>query len=157
MPRPKTYPRPVFNSAGQPYLFSDQVGHLIRKAHQLNASIFQRMSPEPQLTSVQVSILFAIASYGASPQNTLGKLAGIDASTLTGVVDRLRERGLVKVTPHKGDRRKVIIDLTPAGEAVLARMAEVVHQITEATLAPLDAVERVALTHLLKKLTAERT
>mgnify|MGYP001470776224 CR=1 FL=1 len=139
---------------GERYVYSDQVGHLIRKAHQQASAIFQQHSVEPQLTSVQFSMLFAVATYGALSQSQLGKLAAIDVSTLTGVVDRLRERGLLDSSAEAGDRRKNIIGLTDKGREVVRRMASVGHRVSEATLAPLTPVERVALVALLKKLTA---
>lgn len=142
------------NGSGGRYIYSDQVGHLIRKAHQQASAIFQRHSVEPQLTSVQFSMLFAIATHGALPQSKLGSLAAIDTSTLTGVVDRLRERDLIVLSSAAGDRRKNIVDLTAKGRDVVRRMAKVGSVITETTLAELTPVERVALVELLHKLTS---
>ena len=154
MPKTKPPVTPVINSAGQPYIYFEQVGHLIRKAHQQASAIFQKYSPEKQLTSVQLAMLTAIATQGAMPQSKLGKLAAIDASTLTGVVERLHDRGLIVLSSEASDKRKVIIDLSEAGKVLVHNMSDVGNQITEATLAPLSPVERVALVMLLKKLTS---
>lgn len=143
----------LLNAAGETYMYSDQVGHLIRKAHQQASAIFQKLSAEPQLTSVQLSVLFALATHGAMAQNRLGKLSAVDPSTLTGVVERLKDRQLIELAAEASDKRKVIISLSADGRTVIKKMASVGHKITETTLKPLSAIERVALVMLLKKLT----
>lgn len=47
-----------------------------------------------------------------------------DASTITSLIDRLEERGLVRRSPHPTDRRVKHISLTPAGRAAQARNEE---------------------------------
>ena len=143
----------LVNSAGNRYIYSDQVGHLLRKANQQASAIFQKYSATPQLTSVQISMLFALATHGPMPQSKLSKLASIDASTMTGVVERLRDRNLIETTSEESDKRKVIIALSDEGRDVVSKTVEVGCEITEAILTPLNDIERVALLALLKKLT----
>ena len=152
MPSKKPKAQPVIDSVGRSYLYSDQIGYLIRRAHQHASAIFQEHNAEPQLTPVQFALLLVLATYGSMPQKKVGQYAGVDPSTVTGVVERLRDRGLISVASEATDKRKVILSLSKQGEKVCQRMAEAGHVITEATLAPLTPVERVALQMLLKKL-----
>jgi DNA-binding MarR family transcriptional regulator len=52
----------------------------------------------------------------------LGEKTLITKGTLTGVVDRLADRGWVERAAHESDRRCQIVRLTAAGEALFARV-----------------------------------
>jgi MarR family transcriptional regulator, organic hydroperoxide resistance regulator len=62
------------------------------------------------------------------PMGGLARLLACDNSNVTGIIDRLEERGLVERRPAERDRRVKLVALTPAGkrlkEGVEARMAE---------------------------------
>ena len=84
----------------------------------------------------------------------MGQLAEIlacDASNVTGLVDRLQSRGLVRRRPSAEDRRVKVLELTPAG----ARLRAIVLQrMTEPpdTLDRLSLDEQRALVKILKRL-----
>ena len=42
------------------YNFQEQVGFLLRKAYQSHSLLFQRMCPDPQLTTAQFAVLCAL-------------------------------------------------------------------------------------------------
>ncbi len=62
------------------------------------------------------------------PMGELAQLMRCDNSNMTGIVDRLEERGLVERTAAAGDRRVKLIALTGKGrelrEKLIRRMAE---------------------------------
>jgi len=60
---------------------------------------------------------------------------GSDASTVTWVVDRLQERGLVRRQPHASDRRVRVVALTEAGATL---RAEQLAQLREPPAAIVD-------------------
>ena len=105
------------------------------------------------LTPTQFNALIRIVELGAVTQNHLGRLTAMDPATIQGVVRRLVERGLVHRRPDPSDRRATILAPTLTGLALAEQAAETGHAITEATLAPLDPVERRTLLTLLRKLT----
>lgn len=68
--------------------------------------------------------LFALQRLAEGPAASLGELARrtfTDPSSASVVVTRLVERGLVTRTAADGDRRRVLIALTPAGRALARR------------------------------------
>ena len=77
----------------------------------------------------------------------------MDPATTRGIVGRLKERKLVSLADDPVDRRRMVVDLNDRGRVLLASVIPHAHAITEATLEPLNAVERVALLHLLSKVT----
>ena len=134
------------------YELDMQVGYLLRLANQRHATIFQELAPQG-LTATQFSALIRLSENGPCSQNHLGRLGSMDIATIKGVVDRLRDKGLVKTMPSLEDKRRSIVSLTPEGQNLIAPLQEAGINITEKTLAPLDASERAALCKLLKKIT----
>ncbi|MEX0316570.1 MAG: MarR family winged helix-turn-helix transcriptional regulator [Ruegeria sp.] len=134
------------------YVLDDQVGYLLRLASQRHAAIFQAHTLEG-LTATQFAAMVRISEQGKCSQNRLGRLAAMDVATIKGVVDRLRDKGLTISEPDPDDKRRTLISLSPAGEALLARMLEAGHTITADTLAPLSVSEQRSLVRLLRKIT----
>lgn len=134
------------------YLFSDQIGHLLRRVYQRHTALFQQYIPDSQLTAAQFVVLCSVRDNGASSLADLVKATVIDQATVRGVVDRLKQRELVQVDHDPIDRRKVVINLTPIGQELVAQMEPFAKQITESTYGNLNAAERVALDFLLTKM-----
>lgn len=144
--------RQAMKPAAPPYVFSEQIGYLMRRAYQRHLAIFQQHACDPQLTAVQLSTLCALRDNGPSSQTGLVRVTGVDQATIRGIIDRLKARGLLKLSPGKDDGRKVIAELTPQGAALIAEMVPHAHAITERTLDRLNPAEQVALVFLLRKL-----
>ena len=51
--------------------------------------------------------------------NDLARLLQLDKSSVTGLVDRAEERGLVRRTPSALDRRRVQVSITAAGQELI--------------------------------------
>jgi DNA-binding MarR family transcriptional regulator len=136
----------------QAYLLDEQVGYLLRLANQRHATIFQTHAVAA-LTPTQFSALVRLAEQGPCSQNQLGRHAAMDIATIKGVVDRLRQKGLVRTDPSQEDRRRSVVSLTPEGEALIAALLQAGRMITDETLAPLSPAEQRTFVKLLKKLT----
>ena len=134
------------------YIFSDQVGFLLRRAYQRHLAIFQAHASEAQLTSVQFSTLCALRDAGPQSQGELGKATGVDQATIRGIIDRLKARRLVALSRDAGDGRKVIVSITPAALEILKGMIPRAHEITELTFGPLNPGERAALVFTLRRM-----
>jgi DNA-binding MarR family transcriptional regulator len=133
------------------YVLEQQIGFVMRVAMQRHTVIFMsRMIA--RLTQTQFAALAKLADVGPCSQNQLGRLIYLDAATTKGVVDRLQVRRLISVCADPHDRRRRAIALTPAGRAIADEAAQVAHQITRQTLAPLTGAEQKSALRLLKKL-----
>ena len=73
------------------------------------------------LTPSQARVIFAIGGTDGRTCRDIGDETLITKGTLTGVVDRLEEKGLVERWAVEGDGRKTIVALTADGEKVYAR------------------------------------
>lgn len=133
------------------YRLDAQVGYLLRLASQRHALIFQEHISQ-DLTATQFSTLMRVAEHGEVSQNHLGRLAAMDTATVKGVVDRLRQKGLLVTVPDQKDKRRSIVSLTDAGREMIAGLRRDGAAVSAATLAPLTATEQKRLLDLLRKL-----
>jgi MarR family transcriptional regulator, organic hydroperoxide resistance regulator len=84
----------------------------------------RRGGREAEQAGVHGAQLFAMQKLAEGPAASLGELARrtyTDPSSVSVVVTRLVERGLVTRTVDADDRRRVLIALTTAGRAVVRR------------------------------------
>ena len=65
------------------------------------------------------------ARAGTVRQNVLAERMGIEAMTLSGLLDRLEARGLVKRIPDPADRRAKLVSVTEAADALLDKVQQV--------------------------------
>jgi DNA-binding MarR family transcriptional regulator len=135
---------------GEDYRLQDQVGFILRRAHQRHVSIFAAHIAD--LTPPQFAALAKLRDIGETSQNQLGQLIAMDAATVKGVIDRLKARGMVELTRHGMDKRRLLVSLTPEGREAVDRLIPLAQKITEETLSPLTAKEAATFMRLLAKL-----
>jgi MarR family transcriptional regulator, lower aerobic nicotinate degradation pathway regulator len=137
------------------YVFSDQIGFLLRRAYQRHLAIFQAHASDSELTSVQFSTLCALRDRGPQSQGELVKITGVDQATIRGIIERLKARRLITLAKDSVDGRKVIVSLTHAGSDILNRMIPRAAEITELTFGSLNPGERMALVYTLRQMLQE--
>ncbi|MGB3502758.1 MAG: MarR family winged helix-turn-helix transcriptional regulator [Mesorhizobium sp.] len=132
------------------YRLDEQVGFLLRRAHQRHVAIFAAAIPE--LTPPQFAALAKLGEVGDCSQNQLGQLVAMDSATIKGVIDRLKGRGLVSLAPDTVDKRRIVVSLTNDGREVLASLKTTAADISRETLQPLSEREAETFVKLLGKL-----
>jgi DNA-binding MarR family transcriptional regulator len=133
------------------YVLEDQAGFLLRQVTQRHLLIFSD-GLGADITPTQFSALVKLYPDQTLSQNLLGRVTAMDAATIKGVVDRLLRRGLIEVRPDPHDARLRLIALTGEGRALIESLIPAALRITEETLAPLSAEERVVFLEMLRKL-----
>ncbi|AFT70563.1 MarR-family transcriptional regulator [Alloalcanivorax dieselolei B5] len=134
------------------YDFSEQVGHLLRRAYQRHTAIFQRHSCDKQLTAIQFVALCTLVEKGPCSLTDIVQATAIDPATVRGVIKRLKARDWIELSTCPQDQRKVMVTITPLGEALVEEMIPTAQHITDLTMENLNPAERVALLHLLAKM-----
>jgi len=77
---------------------------------------------EFDLSPAQCHVLHLIEPGRPMPMGRLADTLSCDASNVTGLVDRLEARGLLRRRPSVRDRRVKVLQLTPAGARVRAQV-----------------------------------
>ena len=84
------------------------------------------LAAELELSPAQCHVLRLLDPDTPIPMRRLADALCCDASNVTGLVDRLESRGLVRRRPSEDDRRVKVLELTPKGvrlrQAFLERM-----------------------------------
>ena len=101
------------------------------------------------LTFSQLSALTSLQLAGALTPRELADVERVQPPTMTKIVGKLEERGLVLPTPHPTDRRQVILAATEEVRAVHAQFEKARNewlalQLAELTPDERDTLERAA-------------
>ncbi|MEU3842787.1 MarR family transcriptional regulator [Streptomyces sp. NPDC028635] len=110
---------------------------------------FTMAAADENLTASQGKTL-NVLRRGPASMSTLATTLTCDASNMTGIVDRLEKRGLVRREPSASDRRVKNVVLTEEGERVIDVIRGNMHR-TLAGLDRLDEQEQGALGALLER------
>jgi DNA-binding MarR family transcriptional regulator len=125
---------------------------LMHRIHWAEKPRFMAIGQEFDLAPQQGMALRAL--HEPRPMGELAKFLACDNSNVTGIVDRLEERGLVERRPAEHDRRVKLIVLTEEGHRV---RREIERRITEPprAIAALSPADQVALRDILRRALAD--
>ncbi|MEV0561655.1 MarR family transcriptional regulator [Dactylosporangium sp. NPDC050588] len=101
--------------------------------------------PIGDLTITQLSALTSLELNGALTPRELADAERVQPPTLTKIVAKLEERGLVQRTPHPTDGRQVILAATESGRAVVVEHRRARDEWLARRLAALTPEERETL------------
>ena len=104
-----------------------------------------------ELSPAQCHVLHLIEPGRPIPMKQLAATLSCDASNVTGLIDRLESRGLVRRLPGAADRRVKELDLTPTGARLRAQLIERM-TAPPASFGRLSARDQRALARILSRL-----
>jgi MarR family transcriptional regulator, temperature-dependent positive regulator of motility len=116
--------------------------HLLHRAGQCAAEIFQTELGTDDLTPRQYAILLTVSQNEGLSQTQLVELTGIDRSTLADVVRRMLKKGLLQRRRTRDDARAYAVKLTDEGTKVLKTHDPHARRVDERILASLPAPQR---------------
>jgi len=118
--------------------------HLARVARRMSdTSIPDCLRPR------QLVALTLLEEHGPVTQQALGEALRLDPSNVVGLLNELEERGLVTRRRDPVDRRRHIVELSPAGADELVRAGSTLRLVEDDLLKALSADERTTLYGLL--------
>lgn len=98
------------------------------------------------------TVLSALAEQGAASQAALGRRLWIDRSDLHAILGELERDGFIARVRDEHDRRRNLVELTPAGATALKRFDARIQAAQDALLEPLSATDRQHLRRILRRL-----
>ncbi len=104
-----------------------------------------------ELSKQEANLIFTLGERGASIMRELAENLRLHVSTMTGIVDKLIEKGLVNRERSEEDRRIVKVSLTDEGIKAYKAEAEKRRQMSMIVLTSLDEEEREAFLKLFSK------
>jgi DNA-binding MarR family transcriptional regulator len=132
---------------------NEMPGHLARRFQQIAVAVFlaEVEGAGYDLTPVQYAALAAVGANPGVDQVTLAGLIALDRTTITGVVDRLVQKGLITRQESSRDRRARELTMTVAGRRILRGMTPAVDGAQRLMLRGLSDKEAKDLLRLLQK------
>ena len=97
------------------------------------------------LTPSLLSALTTVERHGPLTPSALAERERVQRPTVTKLLDRLGQSGLVQRVADPGDKRSSLVSIAPAGAALLAELRTRKDAYLEHRLEALDASDRAAL------------
>lgn len=101
------------------------------------------------LTYTQYVVMMVLWEHGGMSEGELGKIVHLDSGTLTPLLKRLEKQGYLKRIRPENNERKLMLELTPEGNALREEALKVPDQMSGCI--PLSYDELMELKALLKK------
>lgn len=135
-----------------PYPATDDFLHLaqvvLRALHSTNLDSWCAVD----LTMPQLKALFLAHAPGGASHSEIARALGVGVSTVTGIIDRLVEHGLVERHTDAADRRLSRVVVTPAGTDLVDRLWASRREQLDKMLDELTPEERTTLINALRHL-----
>jgi len=140
--------------AGATYVAGDSIGYLLNQVMiSMRRQVEQAMTAH-DLTAAQWYPLWKLKRDGPGTAQELARDMDIDAGAMTRLIDRLAAKGLVQRLRCDTDRRRVMLTLTAAGEAVADHVPQVLAEVNNAYLRDFSRDEWQQLKELLRRMLA---
>jgi len=97
------------------------------------------------LTAARTHLLWVLHHAGPATQRGLADALQVSPRNVTGLVDALVDTGFVTRTPHPGDRRAVLVELTGKGRALTEGLVGEHRQLAGQLLGDLPAADLARL------------
>src|SRR5262245_47975429 len=113
---------------------------------------FEARAEALDITAAQIQVLHRLWEGDGILTSTLVSEICSDGGTITGVLDRLEAKALIRRERSTEDRRAVRIYLTPSGRALEAPLMEIVAGVSEQALEGIAPAERTQLLRTLERI-----
>lgn len=106
--------------------FEDNVGHWLLEGSQAYVRVLSEELAPHGITFRQCQVLSILHREGELSQAELADRMGLEPPTLVGVIDRMERGRWIARTPCANDRRKWLVQLTPAARDIWGTVAKCV-------------------------------
>jgi DNA-binding MarR family transcriptional regulator len=129
--------------------------------NRVGAALVERFTADAlrgtQLTIGTWRLLLAMSNHDGTRQVDLAALTSIEVSTISRLVTRLVQRGLVSRARSANSNREVVVSLTPKGRALVAGLVPVASALEQAATRGVPAKELAAVKRVLRRMHANLT
>lgn len=123
----------------------------ILRVTELNA---RKLAHHSDLTASQLLVMQHIAQAGSALPSAIARAVDLKQATVTVLVNKLENAGLVSRRRDTEDRRRVWVELTDAGKAMLERSPDLLQHRFERSFDALEDWEQALIVATLEKVAA---
>lgn len=134
----------------------DCFGFLLGKAYQKVFQLEKARLSEYGVTPVQFVLLHVLWEKDGQKGVELGSRLRLDGATITGLLDRLEQMGLIERRPSSTDRRTNLIYLTSRGRQLEKPLNEISDEVNREAMSIFREEELAMLKSMLTRLGLEK-
>jgi DNA-binding MarR family transcriptional regulator len=133
--------------------YTKEIVYSIRRLMQAGELYTKELNKVYNVSSAQLNCLVTLYENGPLSPSQIAKLIMVNSSTVTGIIDRLEHKGLVKRMRISTDRRVITVDLTKNGKVLAENAPPPIQQKIFDGLSKLSEKDLKGISKTLLKLT----
>ena len=104
---------------------------------------YRRVLEPLKLTYTQYLVMMVLWEFGAMTEGELGKKLRLDSGTLAPLLKRLEKQGRIDRMRPAGNERRLLVQLTPKGEALRQEALGIPEAVKECLQMPQEELEQL--------------
>ncbi|MFZ0387038.1 MAG: MarR family transcriptional regulator [Solirubrobacteraceae bacterium] len=133
---------------------SQRLAYLFKHAERLMSELHVEALAPFNIHARDLGVLLVIDRFEPASQQQVAERLGVDRTTMVAIIDALEIKGIIARRPDAQDRRRNVVELTPAGRDILRRATAASDAAEAELLAPLAPEEGEQLRDLLARVLA---
>ncbi len=133
---------------------SRRLAYLFKHAERLMSELHVEALAPFDIHARDLGVLLVIDRFEPASQQQVADRLGVDRTTMVAIIDALEAKGMIARRPDADDRRRNVVELTPAGQDLLRRATAASDAAEAELLAPLSPEESEQLRELLTRVLA---
>lgn len=130
-----------------------EVIYLMRKLMQAGERYTKELNKKFGVSAPQVACLMALLDNGPISPSQIARKIMVESSTVTGIIDRLEQKGLVRRMRVSQDRRVITVELTETGQRLAGNAPPPIQHKIVKGLRKIDEGDRAQIIEALARLT----
>lgn len=153
MPRKVPLPAECPFYTSENYEWRSSTGHLVAHLHHsMRRALDVELARVGDVSSAQWIVLMALSHEREVTAADLAKRLNYDPGSMTRLLDRLQEKGLIERARTEDDRRRLRIELTAAGRELAPSLPMAAINVINQSLKGFSPAEHELLNGLLKRM-----
>lgn len=112
----------------------------------------RKLADEHDITGPQLLCLYDIAKNSPATLSAISRHLSLSASTVNGIIDRLKAKKLIERKRPPQDRRKVLLTLTDKGSRVVQNAPKLLHRHLADRIRTLGELKQAAIALSLEEI-----
>jgi DNA-binding MarR family transcriptional regulator len=128
-----------------------RLAYLFKHVERLMSELHVEALASFDINARDLGVLLVIDRFEPASQQQVAERLGVDRTTMVALIDTLETKGIVARRPDAEDRRRNVVELTPAGQDLLRQATAASDTVEAELLAPLAPQEGEQLRDLLAR------
>lgn len=124
---------------------------LMKEKHARFGRFYTQLLSKYKLSIQHYTMLYLLKHEGATQMNSMAKSLGVTNPAVTNFVDTLEKRTMIKRIPSQKDRRVILLEITPEGQAILDTCEEKCTQLISRTFEEFDTATQKNILKFFEK------